>query len=349
MGHLLEKAPHTIVILRALQLGDLLCTVPAFRALRAAYPQARIALVGLPWAEAFTRRFSDYLDEFIEFPGWPGLPEQNPQTGKIPAFLQQMQERRFDLALQMQGSGLITNSLVPLFGARQTAGFYPPGQYRPNQRLFTPYPDGLHEIHIFLQLMAFLGIPARDDHLKFPVTDAERREYKIFRSMHGLKPGHYICLHPGARFQGRRLPPALFSAVGNAMARQGYQVVITGSDTERELTGIVAATMDSPALDAAGLTSLGTLALLLENAALLVSNDTGVSHIAAALHTPSVIFFTASDPARWRPLNHQLHRIIPNAGQASIQEILAEISVLLSMERSALIEPHTGFYANKPG
>ena len=137
MGHLLRKAPHNIVILRALQLGDLLCTVPAFRALRTAFPQAHIALVGLPWAQAFVGRFSHYLDEFIEFPGWPGLPEQNPRIEQIPTFLKEMQGRHFDLALQMQGSGYHTNPLVTLFGARQSAGFYTPGQYQPEAGFFS--------------------------------------------------------------------------------------------------------------------------------------------------------------------------------------------------------------------
>src|SRR5215208_4205215 len=112
MGHLFSEAPHNIVIIRALQLGDLLCSVPAFRALRAALPEARVTLVGLPWADVFVKRFSHYLDDFIALPGWPGLPESEPQIEKIPGFLQTVQNRRFDLALQMQGSGGITNPLA---------------------------------------------------------------------------------------------------------------------------------------------------------------------------------------------------------------------------------------------
>ncbi|RPJ39614.1 MAG: LPS biosynthesis glycosyltransferase, partial [Chloroflexi bacterium] len=126
-----------------------------------------------------------------------------------------------------------------------------------------------------------------------------------------------------------------------------YQVVVTGSEDERELTRAVTAGMSTPALDAAGLTSLGVLALLLADAALLVSNDTSVSHLAAAYRTPSVILFTVSDPARWRPLNHDLHRAIQNAGQASVDEIFAEASVLISNETNAQIAPLTGTYAEK--
>src|SRR5215468_5686130 len=76
-----------IVILRALQLGDLLCSVPAFRALRAAFPNANITLVGLPWAVMFVERFSAYLNDFVEFPGFPGFPEQRPNIAEFPYFL----------------------------------------------------------------------------------------------------------------------------------------------------------------------------------------------------------------------------------------------------------------------
>src|SRR5918911_1178252 len=108
----LEGPPRRVVLLRALQLGDLLCLVPALRALRAAWPRTELVLVGLPWARMFVERFHSYLDSFREFPGYPGLPEQVPQVERIPAFLASLQQEHFDLALQVHGSGTITNPLT---------------------------------------------------------------------------------------------------------------------------------------------------------------------------------------------------------------------------------------------
>jgi ADP-heptose:LPS heptosyltransferase len=326
----IQGNPRSIIILRALQLGDLICTVPAFRALRAACPDARITLVGLPWADGFVQRFSAYLDEFIEFPGWPGLPERDLQAEVVPTFLKKIQQRNFDLAIQMQGSGYLTNPVVSLFKARQTAGFFQPGQYQPEKSTFFPYPEGEHEIHIFLKLMKHLGIPSQGEDLEFPVSPKEQQDFLRLQRAYSLVPQNYVCLHPGARDAKRRWRPEKFAATGDTLARLGLQVVLTGTQSERSLTEAVAQHMRFPAVDLAGKTNMGSLALLIGSARLLVSNDTGVSHLAAALHVPSIILFNASEPGRWRPLDHHLHRVVLNAQRATPKDVIAEAQPFLA-------------------
>src|SRR3954467_14457748 len=100
---------NKIVVFRALQIGDMLCSIPAIRALKNAYPEAEITLVGLPWAKMLIERFPHYFHSLIAFPGYPGFPEQPVNRNAFPDFLQQVQQQNFDLALQMQGSGIISN------------------------------------------------------------------------------------------------------------------------------------------------------------------------------------------------------------------------------------------------
>ncbi len=327
----LESNPERVVILRALQLGDLLCAVPAFRALRAALPSAQITLVGLPWARQFVARFSRYLDAFIEFPGYPGLPEREPQLTRIPAFLQDTQQQGFDLAIQMHGSGSIVNPLVVLFGARANAGYYRPGEYCPDPERFIVYPEGEPEMRRHLRLMEALDLPLLGDDLEFPLREDDVRELQSLPEVEELLPGNYVCIHPGARAQNRRWSPEQFAAVADVLAAQGLCVVLTGSKDEAGLTQAVAAAMRAPAIDLAGRTSLGALALLLKESRLLVSNDTGVSHIASALHVPSVVIFSASDPARWAPLDRELHRVV-DGNRVDQNAVVEQANLLLQRE-----------------
>jgi ADP-heptose:LPS heptosyltransferase len=192
-----EPPPRRVVVLRGLQLGDLLCAVPAFRALRAGLPRAEIVLVGLPWAADFVRRYAHYFDGFRQFPDYPGLPERPPQLAQLPAFLKAMQRERFDLALQMHGSGQITNPLTAALGARHTAGFFVPGQFCPDPERFLPYPVLVPEVWRHLRPLDFLGVPPRGEHLDFPLRPEDAEELRALDGAGDLRPGGVRLRPPG--------------------------------------------------------------------------------------------------------------------------------------------------------
>lgn len=304
--------PEQIALLRALQLGDLLCAVPALRAIRHARPAARITLIGLPWASDFVARIP-YVDDFMEFPGFPGLPERRPDLAKLEAFLAEAQARRFDLAIQMHGSGVLTNQLIALLGARRCAGFHLPGQPSPNPRTFLPWSDELPEIRRLLALTEHLGMPSRGEMLELPILPAEAATFAALRAMLPLGERGYACIHPGARLASRRWLPERFALVADALAAVGLGVVLTGTADEAPLLAAIRQNMRRPAIDLAGHTTLGTLAALVAAADLVVCNDTGMSHVAAAVGTPSVVICSGADARRWRPLDGQRHRVLAHA------------------------------------
>jgi ADP-heptose:LPS heptosyltransferase len=299
-----------IAVFRALQLGDMLCAVPALRALRAGEPDARITLIGLPWAQEFVARFGALVDDLMVFPGAPGMPEQPCAEAAAEPFYAAAHAARFDLAIQLHGSGALTNAVVQRLGARRMAGFCPDAAAARCNRagVLVPWPQG-NEVERLLALMQALGYPCADRRLEFPLRPIDHASWRLLADEHGLVAGDYVCVHAGARMLSRRWPLERFAQAGRALRRH-WKVVLTGSRDESALVGQLARRIGKPVVNLCGQTALGTLAALIQHARLLLCNDTGASHIAAAVRTPSVVVSCGSDSARWAPLDTTLHCVL---------------------------------------
>jgi ADP-heptose:LPS heptosyltransferase len=307
-GVLAADGIHRIAVLRALGMGEMLCAVPALRAVKAAWPRSELTLVGQPWARELCTRLPQ-VDRFIEFPGMSALPQSDDELDALPDFLAAMRGERFDLMLQMQGGGQVVNPLVALCGARHSAGFVEPGGWCQTPALYTRWPHDGHEIERLLSLTDHLGLPRCGTQLEFPVTEADRR------ALRALWPnfddaGMVACVHPGALAASRRWPSSRFSAAADLLAERGYRVVLTGTSAEAGLVAQVQAEMLRPAVNLAGRTDLWTLGALIASADLLVSNDTGISQMANALNTPSVIVSSGSESSRWLPQDTNRHQVL---------------------------------------
>jgi ADP-heptose:LPS heptosyltransferase len=330
--------PASLVVFRALQLGDMLCAVPALRALRTALPRAHIALVGLPWAQQFAQRFNAYIDEFIAFPGHPLLPEQPVRHEALAGFYAGLCARRFDLALQLHGSGDVSNDIVSGFGAGVMAGFCRGGAVRRARSVLFTYPETGTEPERLLLLVEQLGAAAATaataaagTQLEFPLSRQDEDELAASGVARGLEPGKYICIHPGARQRDKCWPARHFAELGDRLASEfGLEVVLTGSAQEADLTAEVARHMHRTPVDAAAPISIGAMAALMRDARLLLCNDTGVSHIAAGLKLKSVVIFSKADIARWAPLDRHTHRCIWDPGAERAAVVLQHARALLS-------------------
>jgi ADP-heptose:LPS heptosyltransferase len=117
-----------------------------------------------------------------------------------------------------------------------------------------------------------------------------------------------VALHPGATDPRRRWPALRFAAVGDAIASAGARVIVTGSADEAELVGEVLDQMHCPAEGLAGQLSLGALVGVLARCAVVVSNDTGPRHLAAAVGTATVGIFWCGNLINVGPLTRALHR-----------------------------------------
>jgi len=195
---------------------------------------------------------------------------------------------------------------------------------------FVEYPEEAHEVMRHLLLMKHLGVKEAGVQLEFPITTQEEATLQQVAPFVQHEP--YVCIHPGSRSANRQWQPCYFAALADYCGEHGYRVVLTGTPDELYITDYVAGLMKHKPVNLAGKTSLGVVAALIEHAQLLIANCTGVSHIAAATQTPSIIISMDGEPHRWGPMNRSLHHVFDWTKQKSFTEVYNLLANLLATD-----------------
>jgi ADP-heptose:LPS heptosyltransferase len=258
-----------LVMLRALGLGDLLTAVPAIRAAADAHPGYR-RILAAPAALAPLARLSGAIDEVVSVGPLEALPDvlQNAEV-----------------AVNLHGRGPHSHRLLRSLAPGRLIAF----ANRENGVRGPAWRSDEHERARWCRLLCECGIPADPGRLHLSAPAAGRTD-------------RYVVIHPGAASPARRWPAERFAAVARALRGRGDRVLVTGSSSERPLASRVARLAGLPDDDVvAGATDLMGLARLVGGAREVVSGDTGVAHLAAALRAPSVALFGPTDPALWGP------------------------------------------------
>ncbi|HEX2267438.1 MAG TPA: glycosyltransferase family 9 protein [Actinomycetota bacterium] len=294
----------TVVVLRALGLGDFLTALPALRGVAGAFPDHRKVLAA-PKGLAPLAALSGAVDEVVNAP-----PPPAPLDSSL---------REPAVGVNLHGQGPSSHAVLLALRPDRLIAFAHTDV--PETEGFPAWRSDEHEVARWCRLLHEFGIaadPAALD-LKRPPVAA---------------PAHAvgaIVIHPGAKDPGRRWPVERWVAVAKAAASAGSDLVVTGSPDEVPLARRICRDAGVPETAIlAGRTGLLELAAVVANARLLVANDTGVAHLATAFRTPSVVLFGEVSPAEWGPPpDRPIHRAIwkgPRPG-ASSAELLALIEV----------------------
>ncbi|MER7443671.1 glycosyltransferase family 9 protein [Micromonospora avicenniae] len=290
LGPVAERVAEVerIAVLRANALGDFIFVLPALETLRAAYPGAEIVLLGAPWHARLWRDRPGPVDRVLVVPPANGIrePEPDEQPAATDEFLAAARAERFDLALQMHGGGANSNPLITAFDARVTAGLRT--ENAPPLDRWIRYVYYQHEVIRYLEVAALVGAPATTIVPTLAVTEADRNEAA---GVLGPARQPRVALHPGATDTRRRWPAERFAEVARDLVGAGYEVLVTGTPAEREVVDGVVAAAEAPVRPQVGTLSLGGLAGCYADCALVISNDTGPLHLAAAVGTPTVGIF----------------------------------------------------------
>ena len=301
----------TLLILRALGLGDLLTAVPALRAIADAFPVHRRVLAA-PRSLAPLVALTGAVDKVVDTK--PLAPLAASLCGA-------------DVALNLHGQGPQSHRVLLDARTQRLISFANPGV--PESAGSPPWRAGEHEVGRWCRLLEGCGIPADPSRL-----DLSPPSRPVPESARGA-----TLIHPGAASASRRWPADRWAAVARSEAARGRAVVVTGGPGEVGLARSVAegAGLEEAAVYA-GRTDLLELASVVAAAGRVVCGDTGVAHLATALRTPSVVIFGPVSPAEWGPPpDRPWHRTIW-AGSSGDPHAESPDPGLLEIRVSAVLE-----------
>lgn len=298
-----------VAVLRGGGLGDLMFAMPAIEALAAAYPDARLTLLGTPAAAALLDGRSDAVDAVEELPVVPGVRDAGDGAPSPADFFERL-HGRFDLAVQLHGGGRNSNPFLLRLGARHTVGTAT--EDAEVLERWVRYVYYQHEVLRGLEVAALAGAEPVTLDPRLAVTDDERA---AVRSRFGVTR-NLVAMHPGATDPRRRWSPEHFAAVAVARLRAGDDVVVVGDESDRPATDrITAAVQDALGStdrlhDVVGSLPLRELPAVLGAADVMVGDDSGPRHLALAVGTRTVGVFWFGNVINAGPLDRGRHRVL---------------------------------------
>ncbi len=323
MAEALAGDPRRILVIKLADLGDLLTATPTLRALRNRFPSAEITALVTPHTAGLLIG-NDAVDHVRTFPkAWVDQPWSLLNPLRLGAAL----AKAARLALHLRGDHFDTvvllHHLMTAAGAMKyralLAATGAPVRIGLGGRpglLTASVPDlgfgARHEVEHWLEVVKILGAQNDAPRMELHLTEAEQAEGDRWWADRNLAPERTAVLHPGsgAFSLARRWAPERFAAVGDALARDGLQVVINAGPGEDSVAAAVAGAMSAPAILLQGLESPRKLAAVLRGARVFVGNDSGVMHIAATMGVPTVGVFGLTNHRAWGPYPPEEHRVV---------------------------------------
>ncbi|KON80492.1 lipopolysaccharide heptosyltransferase II [Azoarcus sp. PA01] len=318
------KDARRILAVRLDNLGDVLMTTPAIRALRESAPGRHITLLATA-SGAAAIPFVPEVDDAIVMAGAPWMPgADSPPEGLIDA-AQRVRERGFDAAVIFtvySQSALPAAMLCWLAGIPLRLAHCRENPYQLlTDWIEDPEPQELlrHEVRRQLDLVAAVGASCDDRRLSFRLRDDDKAHARALLRTENIDPERpYVVIHPGASAPSRRYPEEHFAAVVNrvlgfAGSGQAFQVLFTGDESERALVDTIRSLAGVSLPSLAGRLRLGELAAVIDSAAVLIANNTGPVHLAAAVGTPVVDIYALTNPqhAPWKVAHRVLYEDVP--------------------------------------
>jgi lipopolysaccharide heptosyltransferase II len=282
-----------ILCLRLDTIGDVLMTTPAFRALKETFTDSQITLMTSSRGAKVGSLVPEVDEMMIYDAPWLKATPQRLNSKMEYKMAEQLRMKHFDAAViftvfsqnPLPSALLCYLADIPLRLAHCRENPY---QLLTHWVPETDHIDDLrHEVQRQLDLVETIGAITRDTHLSIASPPEQIEDVQALLKRKGLKLDEpWVVIHPGASAPSRRYPPEGFAKAAELLDLAGIQVVFTGDKSEKKLVHSIQGQITADTHNLAGELSLCDLSALLKIAPLLISNNTGPVHVAAAVGTP---------------------------------------------------------------
>ena len=292
--------------------GDSVISIPAMREIRHLFPAAHISLLVRPWVRDIFSAV-DFVDEILEYDK-RGF--HRGMTGFY-RLVCDMKSRRFDLAILLQNA---FEAALLAWCARipKRIGYARDGRslLLTDALPIDPEVRAVHQAYYYLGILSGMGLS--DPHpwrcegdpplIRIGVRDEDRTAAREILRSNGIRDGDFVVgINPGAYYgEAKRWFPERYACVADALADQyRARILLFGAQSDRRIAEDVAANMKHPSVILAGRTTLGQLMGLIKECNLLITNDSGPMHLAAALDVPQLAIFGSTSEIATGPLSRK--------------------------------------------
>jgi ADP-heptose:LPS heptosyltransferase len=338
----LDSIRNVLVVRQHNQLGDMLCAVPLLRALRERLPTARIDLVASPVNYEVMLR-NPYVDEVLLYDKLQLL--RSPH--RLLRFFRALRTRGYDLTVvpSTVSMSFTSDAMALISGAKYRVGAGSIDGVENITSHFFNLPldlsweknQAMHQTERNLEYVRCLGINTEDLSLTISLNDEERKLGERFYSTLPSKKPLAVGFHPGAGKERNRWPADYFSALANRLAeRCEYTAIIIEGPADQRPTRAMRQGLKLSHTVLSG-RPIREVAAVLERLNLLVTNDTGIMHVAGALKVPVLALFGPTNPLEWAPPGGHCRWLRAHNGDfrnLSVDVVLeAATSILFSAKR----------------
>jgi lipopolysaccharide heptosyltransferase II len=295
------KDCKNILCIRPDNMGDLIMTGPALRALKESF-DCRITVLTSSMAAGVAKLMPE-IDEIMIFDvPWVKshlAPDPESFTGTV----RKISQKQFDAAVIFtvySQNPLPTAMLAYLAGIPLRLAYCRENPYQlltdwvPDQE---PYLLIKHQVRRDLDLVAKVGATSSNDQLTLRVNNGLKEQVSQILAEQGINTQRpWLIFHPGVSETKREYPVAQWAAAGRELIRKGHQVILTGAASEKYLCESIQQQIGKGSKNTAGLFNLEEFVTLISMAPVVVSVNTGTVHIAAAVGTPVVVLYALTNP-----------------------------------------------------